>query len=341
MTPDPNMVFLLCSMRLSELLDPRRLAAMKAAREAAENAAPEGDGEGNPWAAEDASALASQLADLAELRALAMGMARAVAAEVAEGGAASANDNSDDGPLAPSVTSASRRDTFPMNGGGAEGRGLSVRGAQLALDRLARTVRLTTMLDRRLRDERARGVVLAASAKARAAAGSGRGREDEGVERQSQLSPEVRARINADLMRIAIKKMTIVGVIREVLEADGQDAEVIEDVGRVLGERLLDWDAGDLNHLPIGRMVARYLHQIRKSPDWSLFKDRDWAIEEARTNARGSPFGNPEVLPTYWCAGEPVPHQDMGVLAALARGYADVDEDDEGDEGEGPPGSSP
>jgi len=310
-------------MKLSDILDPRRLAAEKAARDGV----PEGDGGENPWAAEDAAAMASLLADLAEARALAMGMMRRVAAdaaaEVVETEAA--NDDGADERLALSVTCASRRDTSPMNG-----RGEGVRTAEVSLGRLARTVRLTGMLEQKLRAERARGVVLAAQAKA----GGGRDPREVVEIEHTLLTPEERANLNRRLVRMVERKNTIVGVIREVLEADGRDAETVDEVGEVLGVRLLDWDASGTYNMPIGRMVARYLRQMRVAPDWSMFKDRDWAIEEAAEKAEGSPFGKWEISPLSWQAGIAYPHPDAGTLEILARGF-------EGEDGDDPPGSSP
>jgi len=105
-----------------------------------------------------------------------------------------------------------------MTGRGEEGRGGSARSAQVALDRLARTVRLTMALESRLRGERARGTALAASG-ACSAAGRGRGAEPqpEPVEPQSKLSPEDRAMINGRLVALVRRKITIVNVMREVL----------------------------------------------------------------------------------------------------------------------------
>jgi len=323
LTAHPNMVFLLCSMKvkLSEILDPRRFAAQKAAAAEAEAV------DANPWAAEDAAALASQLADLAELRALAMGLARRVAAEAEPDDAETADNDNADGPLALSVTGASRRDTSPMNGRG-EG---SARAADKALNGLARTVRLTTALEQKLRAERARGVVLAAQAKA----GGRDPREVVEIE-HTLLTPEERANLNRRLLIMVRNKNTIVGVVREVLEADGQDEETVDEVGEILGVRLLDWEASDTFNLPIGRMVARICRQMRKVPDWSMFKDRDWAVEEAAQNAEGSPFGKWEISPVSWCAGVATPHRDAGTLEILARGF-----EDEAEDGDDPPGSSP
>ncbi len=202
------------------------------------------------------------------------------------------------------------------------------RAADKALNGLARTVRLTTALEQKLRAERARGVVLAAQAKA----GGRDPREVVEIE-HTLLTPEERANLNRRLLIMVRNKNTIVGVVREVLEADGQDEETVDEVGEILGVRLLDWEASDTFNLPIGRMVARICRQMRKSPDWSMFKDRDWAVEEAAQNAEGSPFGKWEISPVSWCAGVATPHRDAGTLEILARGF-------EGEE-DGEPGSSP
>ena len=100
-------------MKLSELLDPRKAAERAAA---ARDAAAEAEGDANPWAAEDA-ATASMLADLAELRALAMGLARRAAAEAAE---ADAGDSGTSDDHLPSPSRRRARDASPMNGGGEE-----------------------------------------------------------------------------------------------------------------------------------------------------------------------------------------------------------------------------
>jgi hypothetical protein len=43
--------------------------------------------------------------------------------------------------------------------------------------------------------------------------------------------------------------------------------------------------------LPIGASVARLCAELGLTPDWSLWEDEDWAIEEAETDAPGSPYG--------------------------------------------------
>jgi hypothetical protein len=167
--------------------------------------------------------------------------------------------------------------------------------------------RLTAMLETRLRGER-RALAAGAPAGAvgdRAAAGA----QDAATERK--LNPEHRARLNLRLMRLVQRKLIIVGVVQEVLADAGHDDETREDVGRVLGERLLDWEPSDTVEYPIGRMVLRVCRRLGViPPDWSKFKDRDWAVEEAETLAEGSPFGDPRAEPRGWQGGVAILHPD-------------------------------
>ncbi len=86
-------------MKLSQLLDPRRMAAERDARA-------EGDGDAKgawlaeaakSWAREDAAALSAQIADMEELRGLAMGLARAAAVAEVAGLEAVADGKGEDG----------------------------------------------------------------------------------------------------------------------------------------------------------------------------------------------------------------------------------------------------
>ena len=179
---------------------------------------------------------------------------------------------------------------------------------------------MTARLEKQLRDERARGLVPAASGPTKA--GSGAALVPTPLE-HTLLTREERASLNEKLFEMVKRKQTIVGVIQEILEADGRDEETIDDVGETLGRRLLDWEPSDTFNLPVGRMVARLCVQMRVTPDWSMFKDRDWAIEEAARNAIGSPYGNPVIKPWLFTGDVPTPDRDADNLAILARGFKD------------------
>ena len=109
-------------MKLSQLLDPRRMAAEREARAEAEAGGEDAwlAQAATQWAKEDAAALSAQIADMAELRDLAMGLARAAAVAETAGLAAIAAADAEgagDEPPAPAVASASRRDASPVTGG--------------------------------------------------------------------------------------------------------------------------------------------------------------------------------------------------------------------------------
>ena len=97
---------------------------------------------------------------------------------------------------------------------------------------------------------------------------------------------------------------TIVPVVEQAIEAaedpkgDGSDTERRLDH---LGERLADEDEIiSFGTLPIGASVARLCAELGPTPDWSLWENEDWAIEEAETDAPGSPYasGGPESVVT-------------------------------------------
>ncbi len=290
-------MFFLCSLRLSRLLDPRRLAA-----ELSDDPdSPEEDGDGGAegawleaaaarWAAEDAAALSAQIADMEALRDLAMGLARAAAAAEMAGleAVAAADDRSGE----------ADETSPPASRAGAK-------KADTLFGRYARMARLTAMLETRLRGER-RG--LATGAAATKAAAKTPGPDPIGDWRPD---PAMKAKVLARLMLLVSRKKTIVGVVQEVLADAGHDDETIEDVGQVLGEQLLDYEPSDMAEYSVGRMVARVCRRLGVTPaDWSKFKDRDWAIEEAETMAQGSPFGDPYVEPLSWQCGVPNLHPD-------------------------------
>jgi hypothetical protein len=42
--------------------------------------------------------------------------------------------------------------------------------------------------------------------------------------------------------------------------------------------------------MDLARTVQRQAHERAVTPDWSLWEDEDWAIEEAAAQPRGSPY---------------------------------------------------
>jgi hypothetical protein len=104
------------------------------------------------------------------------------------------------------------------------------------------------------------------------------------------LTPEAeRAAFLADLaqspeiarLRVVIHRDEVRAKVEQVIagEADGTDAEkLLAD----LEERLDDDEAGeDFTDRPIGELVAAICRDLGLTPDWRLWRNETWAIEEA------------------------------------------------------------
>jgi len=153
-------------------------------------------------------------------------------------------------------------------------------GAPIA--RISRAVRLTLAMEGRLYDE----------LEAEQTASTAPARKPE-PSAQEQRRTEIG-------IRGGVLSATIVPVVEQAIEAaedpqgDGSDTERRLDH---LGERLADEDEIiSFGTLPIGASVARLCAMLGLTPDWSLWENEDWAIEEAQTDAPGSPYasGGPE-----------------------------------------------
>jgi hypothetical protein len=80
-------------------------------------------------------------------------------------------------------------------------------------------------------------------------------------------------------------------VVEATLEASGMDAETLETRVAEISERMHEgeWEY-DYVRRPIGAVIATICADLEIDPDWSLWADTDWAVEEARTAATGSPY---------------------------------------------------
>ena len=87
----------------------------------------------------------------------------------------------------------------------------------------------------------------------------------------------------------SIRKDTVRNGVENAIE-DEFDAADAEDLLDAVYERLDAYDAAEFVDRPIGEMMARICKDLGVTPDWSLFEDEDWALEEARTQAVGSPY---------------------------------------------------
>jgi len=73
-----------------------------------------------------------------------------------------------------------------------------------------------------------------------------------------------------------------------------------EDAARwtLLSERLDDEDIErDLERCPLGELVGRICRELGIEPDWAIWQDAFWALEEARQKPPGSPYAAPPVVP--------------------------------------------
>jgi hypothetical protein len=153
----------------------------------------------------------------------------------------------------------------------------------LAISRIARTLRLTLAMENRLYDDLAAEQAASAAAPSAAAAAP-----------KPEPSAEEKRREAAGV-RGCIHSATIVPVVEHAIgeaedpKGDGRDTERRLDH---LYERLEDEDEiVSFGTLPIGASVARLCAALGLTPDWSLWEDEDWAIEEAESDASGSPYG--------------------------------------------------
>ena len=67
-------------------------------------------------------------------------------------------------------------------------------------------------------------------------------------------------------------------------------------------------------------MIARVCRTLGLTPDWTRWADTPWAVEEAETMAKGSPYGDPNPPIIYWRAGKPwYPEGDVPIEPAAPR----------------------
>jgi len=215
----------------------------------------------------DAEAAAMEARHLAQLEALAeigMALAQAVGRRVAEVEAAKDASGDDDAAAA------------------------KLGELGLSFNRITRAVRLTMTLEAHVRDAR-RARLLGLDAERAEAA---------------------RAKAQAEAKRVAERESLICRTAEEmvklrVLRRNGEDASPLEDDdieyeeheekeiedAYWAAERLLRRGqayAGFMDR-PVSAVVAQVCADLGLTPEWSIWKDEDWAIEEAETLA-GSPF---------------------------------------------------
>ena len=149
-----------------------------------------------------------------------------------------------------------------------------------AAERMARMVRLSLALAARLDgDEPVRRERVRADERA--------GRQEE----KEARSREIDARWDSVMAEKERRRELVVEVAAQALEQIGaEEDEVLERVEEFY-ERLHEGEREfDVSQRSVGAVVASLCKAMEIEPDWSVWAEEDWAVEEAATNARGSPY---------------------------------------------------
>jgi len=136
-------------------------------------------------------------------------------------------------------------------------------------DRLSRAIRLTLHLETRVAEGEVARRAQAALARAKTAR----------AERAAAVSAWTKAR-----------EATVLRVVEKTLEADGLDDEAIVERLTEARENLNEFTEFDVSELPVGLVIARICKEIGAKPDWAVWANEAWAIEEAQDRPRGSPY---------------------------------------------------
>jgi hypothetical protein len=139
---------------------------------------------------------------------------------------------------------------------------------------IARAVRLDIALETKLAEEHRHRLERTESQRAADLAAA--------AEREAALETRRRTRQKAKVERI----------VKQGIESQTKDLQERYDLGSGLSERLREYERyDDFSRRPIGEIVARIFWDLGVRPDWRRWEREDWALEEARTRAQGSPYG--------------------------------------------------
>jgi hypothetical protein len=143
---------------------------------------------------------------------------------------------------------------------------LDMGAAALSFSRLSKAVRQTIALQARLEADHAAAKTAAQAARA---------------ECRPAPPPRVSAPTRRDLADAVVEQA--------VADAAGADEAAYGRLVSEADERLDALDE-DLGGRPIGAVAAEICEALGVDPDWALWRDEDWATQEATTGAAGSPF---------------------------------------------------
>jgi hypothetical protein len=154
----------------------------------------------------------------------------------------------------------------------------------LVFSRLSRAVRLTFSLETQIAEgELARVVKARAEAATLALA-----RRREAAHRAMQTVAD-----DAERTPLSERQVTIDRVVERTLRNARPGKAEFDAQVRELTERLYDIEApDDLLARPIGATIALICADLGLEPDWDLWADEDWAYDETRAQAKGSPYAD-------------------------------------------------
>ena len=165
-----------------------------------------------------------------------------------------------------------------------------------AFAKISRGVRMTVMLESKLlKERRLRREGLEAAHEAKLAA-----------LREARLARERAEENRQEKERILKRETAIDEAVKDMIRAErpeGYERERLFD--RLKGMWKIDWDDYSSFYIdnceedaPISEQIATFCKALGLTPDWDLWKDNDWAIEEAEDGAEGSPYAaNPGTGP--------------------------------------------
>ena len=121
---------------------------------------------------------------------------------------------------------------------------------------------------------------------------------NERLERDKQATA---AHAVVEQRRKARRKQQIERVVKQAIEREKQceDADEEDDfdlygLQRALSERLDEDDIErDLDRCSRGELIARICREFGIEPNWQLWRQQQWALEEARLKPLGSPYAEP------------------------------------------------
>jgi|HubBroStandDraft_1064217.scaffolds.fasta_scaffold00523_13 hypothetical protein len=139
---------------------------------------------------------------------------------------------------------------------------------------ISRAVRLTVAFEAKLAEERRKFLDSTESERAAMRAEAAR----------RQAANEARRRVQ--------KKFKVERIAKQAIEAETKDLQERYALGTGLFERLREYERYDeLGNRPIGEILARIFRDLGIRPDWQRWEREEWALEEARARAHGSPYG--------------------------------------------------